>query len=187
MKRKVASIAASILAITLVTTCGTDSGADDVDVTEKVAGTRRVDPERSLSLDDFTAIGFKKDKSYDVSELSGAEAAYYGFWGLDPYDRDEFEFRIYGSQEEAIELGTERAKQRTGPDALLAKDTAVWKEGIQDARQCSSGQLFNPQLGSCTSPKYYDYMFVGNVILFCPGRSIDEAEASCDELLEQLQ
>ncbi len=187
MKRTAALVLASILVITLVPACGGDSGAGAASGTEKVPGTRKIDPERTLSLDDFTAIGFKKDKSYDVSELPGAEAAFYGFWGLDPYDRDDFEFRIYGSQAEAIELGTERAKQRTWPDALLSKNTAIWKEGIKDASKCVSPMQFSGSIESCTTPKYYDYMFVGNIILFCPGRSLDEAEASCDELLAQWQ
>ena len=67
-----------------------------------MAGTRKIDSDRILKFDDFKAVGFKKDKTYDVSELPGAEAAYYGFWGLDPYEREDFEFRVYASQAEAI-------------------------------------------------------------------------------------
>ena len=76
---------------------------------------------------------------------------------------------------------TESATQRTGPDALLTEDTAVWKVGINDARKCTTYR------GSCNTAKYYDYMFVGNVILFCPGRSLVDAQENCEGLLVQMQ
>lgn len=189
MKSRRRIIAVTILAIIamLLTACGTDSGGAAAGGAEDVAGTRKIDPDRILTFDDFKAIGFKKAKTYDVSELPGAEAAYYGFWGLDPYDREDFEFRIYASQADAVELGTELAGQRTGPDALLTGDTAVWKVGIKDARKCEGITGSTQWAATCTVPKYYDYMFVGNVILFCPGTALDVAQENCDELLEQMQ
>lgn len=175
----------------LVAACGTDSdgaaaGGSSTSPEDQV-GIRKIDPDRTLTFDDFKAIGFKKDKSYDVSELPGAEEAYYGFWGLDPYDRDDFEFRIYASQAEAIELGAQRASERTWPGALLTGDTAIWQVGIKDARKCEGIDGSTQWAATCTVPKYYDYMFVGNVILFCPGTAVDVARENCDELLEQMQ
>ncbi len=135
----------------------------------------------------FKAIGFKKSKTYDVSELPGAQEGYYGFWGLDPYDRDDFEFRIYNSQAEAIELGNQRALERTWPNALLTGDTANWQVGIKDARKCEGVAGQSQWAATCTIPKYYDYMFVGNIILFCPGAAVDVAQENCDELLKEMQ
>ncbi len=171
----------------LIAACGTDSGGAAAGDAGDGTGIRKIDPSRVVTLEDFTAIGFKKSKSYDVSELSGAEAAYYGFWGLDPYKREDFEIRFYASQAEAIELGTELADQRTWPDALLTQDTAIWKVGIKDARKCEGVLGQSQWAATCTIPKYYDYMFVGNAILFCPGAAVDVAQENCDELLAQMQ
>ena len=177
MKSRRQIITVTILAIVamLFAACGADSGGATGGA-EDVEGARKIDPDRILTLDDFKAAGFKKDKTYDVSELPGAEAAYYGFWGPDPSNRDDFEFRIYASQADAIELGDELAAQRTGPDALLTKDTTVWQVGIKDARTCAGRSDEQFIVGGCTFPKYADYMFVGNVILFCPGRELNVAQ-----------
>ena len=182
-------IAVTILATVtvLIAACGTGSGGAAPGDAEDAVGIRRIDPGRVLTFDDFMAVGFKKSKSYDVTELSGAEAAYYGFWGLDPYKREDYEVRFYASQAEAIELGTELADQRTWPDALLTQDTAVWKVGIKDARKCEGVLGQSQWAATCTIPKYYDYMFVGNAILFCPGAAVDVAQENCDELLAQMQ
>ncbi len=193
MKSQRRVIAVTIFAVVAmaIAACGTDSGGAAAGggstTKEDLVGTRKIDPDRTLTFDDFKAIGFKKAKTYDVSDLPGAEEGYYGFWGLDPYERDDFEFRIYASQAEAIELGTERARQRTWPHALLTGDTAIWKVGIKDARKCEGVAGQAQWAATCTIPKYYDYMFVGNVILFCPGPAVDVAQENCDELLEQMQ
>ena len=113
-------------------------------------------------------------------------AAYFGFWGHDASSRDDYELRIYASQNEAIELGTELARQRTGKDALLTRDTAVWIEGLRDARTCAQPRGSSAAAPDCTVPKYFDYMFVGNVILFCPGRDFGDARNNCDELIAEL-
>jgi len=176
-----------VVASVVMTACGGDgtgSGSSAVDPADLV-GTRQVDPERILSFEDFKTAGFKKSSTYDVAELPGAEEAYFGFWGLDPYDRKDFELRIFASQLDAIELGTELAAERTWPDAKLTKATSSWPVGLNDARKCEGVQGMG--FGTCDVPKFYDYIFVGNVILFCPGASVDVARQNCDELIENLQ
>ena len=37
--------------------------------------------EKVFTIDDFYSMGFKKNKSYDVTELEGASDAVLGFWG----------------------------------------------------------------------------------------------------------
>lgn len=57
--------------------CGSDAGEA---AGEAVIGARVSDEGRTYTFDEFTAVGFKKNKTYDVSELPAAESAYYGFW-----------------------------------------------------------------------------------------------------------
>ena len=36
-------------------------------------------PDKNLTIDDITAVGFKKNKTYKVNDLPEAKSAYYGF------------------------------------------------------------------------------------------------------------
>lgn len=181
-------LAVVVASIFVISACGGDDRGGVSAISEDdTAGVRKIEPDRILTFDDFQLIGFKKGKSYDVSELPEAEAAYYGFWGLEVSSRDDFELRIYASQIEAVEHGTQLTDQRVGPGALLTKDTAVWQIGIKDARTCFKSSRSGSAAGrDCTVAKYYDYMFVGNVILFCPGLNIDDARNNCDDLVARL-
>ncbi len=50
----------------------------------------------TYSTSDFEALlDFKLNKTYDVEGLVGADTAIYGFFGPDPYDRREYEARLY--------------------------------------------------------------------------------------------
>ncbi len=75
------SVVATILAVLLVPVvmlaCGSDAGGT---AGEAVIGARVSDEGRTYTFDEFTAVGFKKNKTYDVSELPEAESAHYGFW-----------------------------------------------------------------------------------------------------------
>ncbi|MBT3554437.1 MAG: hypothetical protein HN926_04165 [Chloroflexi bacterium] len=182
----IARLCVLIVVVLFAASCGSDGGggsALDLDESDLV-GTRMIDPERQLSFEDFKTVGFKKNTKYDVSELREAQEAYFGFWGIDPYDRKDFELRIYASQSDAIAHGTKLASERTWPNELLTKDTANWLVGIDDARKCQGVQGMG--FATCDVPKYYDYMFVGNVILFCPGASLAVAKENCDELVTAL-
>ncbi|MDP6665871.1 MAG: hypothetical protein QF357_00565 [Dehalococcoidia bacterium] len=179
-------VVALILAfvVLVVVGCGSDSGGA---ASEAVVGARVSDDGRSYTFDEFTAVGFKKNKSYDVSELPSAESAYYGFWGLDPYNREDFELRFYPSHADAVEHGTDLAEERTGEDAKLTDSTATWTVGVKDARECHGLLMQSAHAATCLDAKYYDYMIVGNLVLLCPGDAVDVARENCDELLAQLQ
>ena len=75
---RVAAVLSALLVPIAMLSCGSDSsgraGGD------AVIGSRIIDEGRIYTFDEFTAVGFKKNKKYDVSELPAAESAYYGFW-----------------------------------------------------------------------------------------------------------
>ena len=58
--------------------------------------------EKVFSIDDFYNLGFKKNRSYDVSELEGASDAVFGFWGLTKSDSKTYEIRIYDSKMQLV-------------------------------------------------------------------------------------
>jgi len=144
----------------------------------------------TYTIDDLKATGFKKSKTYKVEELPEAKSAYFGFWGLDPYNRFDYEVRFYETHEDAIEHGTWWADQRVGKDAPLSEKEAPWKEGIKDARSCKGDLASGPAshgIQACTSPKYYEYAIYGNMILFCQGDDDAEATENCRLLLTEME
>jgi len=162
-------------------------GSDDSD---EAAIPRIYDPGNNLTIEDLQAVGFKKSKTYDVEGLVGANNAYYGFWGPDPYDRKDYEVRFFASHSDAIELGTAQADERSGEDAILDKELMSWPEGVKDARECKGDKGSGPVshgVQSCKSPKYWDYSIYANMILLCSGGDIETARILCNDLLETIE
>lgn len=173
----VLAAAAFVFGATAVS-CGTDG--------PEVASIPRVfDPGRTVTYADLQAIGFKQSKEYDVEGLTGADSAYFGFWGLDPYDRQDYELRFFPSHSAAVELGTALADERIGEDARLDEETASWPVGLKDARRCTGSKAYSgPQ--NCKTPKYWDYSIYANMILICSGTDLETAQFRCSELLAAL-
>ena len=92
MPLKNSIIVLTLLSIALaVTACG--SSPDSANENEIVA---KITPSETIfSLESLTDVGFKKGKTFDVEGLTGAISAYLGYWGLDAYDRNEYEARFY--------------------------------------------------------------------------------------------
>jgi hypothetical protein len=178
MKLRLSALPILLLAVALVTgACGSDSGA------KAEAGLAKITPSETIfTLDDLLEIGFKKDKSFDVEGLTAATDAYYGFWGLDPYDRKEFEVRLYPSHAGAVEFGVVFADERTGPDAVIKTGETMWEEGSREARAC----VRTSSNASCHLSKYGDYVIYGNMIMLCQGRDSATSLEECAGLLEQL-
>ena len=89
-------------------------------------------------VEDFDALqNFKLSKTYDVEGLQGADAAIYGFFGSDPYDRQEYEARFYPDHNTALTHGVEFANEATGPDAVIASSVQRWDEGLSQRRMCA--------------------------------------------------
>ena len=166
----------------IVAACGSDDSGDS-----PVASSSRIfDPGKTLDIADLVAIGFKKSKEYDVDGLNGAESAFYGFWGLDIYDRHDYEARFFASHSDAVGLGIAQANERIGEDADLDEDTSSWPVGLKDARKCSGSLTYTgPQ--NCKTAKYWDYSIYANMILLCSGGTVENAQLFCDELLTNLK
>ena len=138
--------------------------------------------EKVFSIDDFYSMGFKKNKSYDVTELEGASDAVLGFWGEKKSDSKTYEIRIYDSHENAISLGESFAKEVTGNDAVIKSSQSSWKEGLKDRRK-SGGPRGSGDSG--TFPRYGNYAIYGNVIMLCEGPE-EIALENCWDLINNL-
>ncbi len=130
---------------------------------------------------------FKKSKSYKVEGLDEATDAIYGFFGPDPYDRQEFEARFYPDYETAITVGVDFADEATGPDAVIAKDIQRWDEGLVQRRACSGNTRGSHHSGKCDNAKYGDYVVAGNLVLLCQGKDSETSLNNCNALMEAMQ
>ena len=164
--------------------CGTDDGPGS-----SSSGIQQIsDISETFTLDDLTAIGFKKSKTYDLEGLTGADAAYFGFWDPDIYDRKDYEVRFYPSHTDAVNVGTALADERLVPEKLK-EDVSSWPQGLKDARQCGGDEASGPAshgIQACTQAKYKSYFIYGNMILFCSGGDEGQAEERCRKLLGQF-
>lgn len=140
------------------------------------------------SIDDFESLAnFKLSKSYDVEGLESADGAIYGFFGSDPYDRQEYEARFYPDHITAITVGIDFANEATGPDAVLASATQRWDEGLTQRRACAANTRGSHHSGRCNIAKYGDYVIAGNLVLLCQGRDSETALKNCEALYDALQ
>lgn len=165
-----------------ISACGSND-ADEVDNFVQVR-TAPVD----YTIEDLKAFGFKTSKDYDVEGLPDAVQAWKGFWGLDPYNRHDYELRFYPSHELAVSSGKDHAINATGPEFEATRDTQVWTEGVKDRWQ-ARGVTDVSSAGSrqAPGPTYQDWAIVGNLIILCDGLDSEQAIIRCGDLIEQLQ
>ncbi|HJP28783.1 MAG TPA: hypothetical protein QF694_08235 [Dehalococcoidia bacterium] len=169
--------------------CGSDGDGDSDDGVgsssdgpiAKIDATERIYTADDIKNTEF----FKTDDDYDVEGLDGAVAAVYGFYGSDPYKRDEYEARFYADHAAAMAQGVDFADEATGADAVLLKDIQRWDEGISDRRQCAGNGGHHS--GKCDNPKYFDYIVVGNMVLMCQGKDTAESHQACANLMAVVQ
>lgn len=115
--------------------CGSSSeGAADRASFEKIS-----DPGRILSIEDVEAVGWKRGREYDVTGLTGAHAAYLGFWSPPGSGVSSYEIRVYPTHQAAVELGTRFAEEGSGENAALDAEDAKWAEGVRDRRVVVGG------------------------------------------------
>ena len=138
------------------------------------------------SMEDFFSAGFKKSKDYDVSELPGAINVTYGFWKTPNKVPVDYEIRIYSSHNEAVNIGSKYAKERSGDTALLDENEASWKEGLKESRFCS-GPTRSGGGVNCRLPKYKNYNNYTNSIILCQGRNVEESSINCEFLINTLK
>jgi hypothetical protein len=176
--RTILTLAIALTALAAVAACGSssDSGA---------AALAKITPSETIyTFDDLLEVGFKKGKEFDVEGLTGATSAYYGFWGVDPYDRKEFEARFYPSHADAVEFGIKFADERTGTDAVIKSGASSWDEGTKEARACTRSA--GGDSSNCRVSKYGDYVIYGNMILVCQGRDSGTSLEQCAALLGKV-
>ena len=161
--------------------CGSDGGGSSSGgPIAKIDATDRV-----YSIQDLLDAGFKKSKTYDVEGLPGATEVLYGFYGVDPYDRQEYEARFYTSHADASVVGIDYADEVTGPEAVILKDVQRWKVGLTERRQCAGNGGHHS--GKCDNPKYFDYVVVGNMVLLCQGKDSSTSLQACADLMSVVQ
>jgi len=161
--------------------CGSGSGAGSSgngDLFPKVTASDRI-----LTESDFLSVGLKKSKDYDVTGLTGATSAIYGFWKPDGTEPVDYEIRFYPSHNDAITDGTFFADEVTGPDAAVTEDDVTWNEGTRDRR--TSGFTIGGGGGSL-AVKYGDYIIHSNVIMLCQGRDSVQSLDRCWALMNEV-
>ena len=163
-------------------------------VVEEVVFEQIVDKGNILSSKDFFDIGFNEYKEYNVSKLTGATEAWYGYWGPNEDEVRYYELRFYPDHLIAVSDGTPFAKDATGDDAKLKRQETMWRVGLPDRKQdASCQQRYNLQRsslrGECGSrvAKYADYIIFNNVVMLCEGEDSKEAFRLCDDLVNSLK
>ena len=189
LKRPINIVIVLTLVLFVLTGCGNGSQIDEfVQI--------RTAPD-NYTIEDLKAFGFKTSKQYDVEVLPDGLDAWKGFWGLDPYDRHDYEIRFYPSHDLAVSSGKPIAIESTGAEFEANRDTTqplfssgensgyrifkkkqTWTEGVKDRWHA------NP-LGS-VGPTYPDWMILGNMVILCDGLDSEEALIRCDELIDNF-
>ena len=145
-----------------------------------------LDTGQVFTFDDLLAAGFKKGKEYNVEGLEAATAAYYGFYGLDPYSRQEYEIRFYESHADAVEFGIPMADEVTGEGAELRDEDVTWREGLKERRQCLGLGTHSHHTHSCNTAKHADYVVRGNFVLLCQGLEVGVSQKHCKAVLDAM-
>ena len=139
---------------------------------------------------DFFDAGFKEYKEYNVSKLTGAIEAWYGYWGPDEDSVRYYELRFYPDHSTSVSEGTTFAEDATGEEAKLRRQNTMWRVGLSDRKRSSSALDSHPiqraQGLEVRLAKYADYMIFNNVIMLCEGEDSNEAFKLCNDLIDIL-
>ncbi len=170
-----------LLLFTTIAACGTSGGGSSPeDSFQKITPSERV-----FTIDDFSGINFKISKEYDVEGLTGATAAWFGFWKPGGSDTKEFEIRFYASHADAIEFGPSFADEGAGENAILDAEDARWNEGVKDRRYFFAGAIGTHGSGS-VQPKYGGYAIYGNMVMLCEGANPEHSLDRCGALVTAI-
>ena len=173
-----------LLALVAPAACG---GEADAETPTEPSVQQPAVSDRVYTIEDLFAVGFKKNKQYDVEGLPAGVDAWSGFWGLDPFDRSDYEVRFYASHEDAVEYGTPLAEEVAGEDAALHKDNPTWKAGAKDRWRSSSvvGLTRGLQSGRL-GQRYLAFVVFANMAVLSEGRDNADALERCDLLIDAL-
>ena len=109
-------------------------------------------PGATYTIDDLVAVGYKKNKQFEVDQVPGANDIWYGF-----FQQKDIEIRFYDSHAAALELGVE-----------LAEEVIAKKAGQRD--------FLIPVVNL-----YPAYAVVGNTVMLCE-RQLSTCEALIETL-----
>ena len=161
--------------------CGSDSTLDEGFVQIRTA------PD-NYTVDDLKTFGFKTSKNYDVEGLPDALDAWKGFWGLDPYDRHDYEIRFYASHDLAVSSGKPMAIESTGPEFEASRETQTWTEGVKDRWQAQGVTDISGGASKQSKPRptYPNWAILGNMVILCDGLDSEQALIRCSELIDNF-
>ena len=161
--------------------CGSDSTLDEGFVQIRTA------PD-NYTVDDLKAFGFKASKHYDVEGLPDGLDAWKGFWGLDPYDRHDYEIRFYASHDLAVSSGKPIAIESTGEEFEASRETQTWTEGLKDRWQAQGVTDISGGASRQSKPRptYPNWAILGNMVILCDGLDSEQALIRCSSLIENL-
>ncbi len=183
----------SLILLSLIGACGIVSPNPTPEpVVEEIVYEQVVDNGTIYSSKDFFDAGFNDYKEYNVTKLTGATEAWYGYWGLDEDSVLYYELRFYPDHTTAVSEGTPFAKDDTGEDAKLKRQDTMWRVGLADRKASESKQGFgsfgrNKNLTHrIRLARYADYIIFNNVIILCEGEDSNEAFKICNDLIDLL-
>lgn len=162
----------------VITACGGSDVDDFVQIRPAPA---------NYTIDDLKDFGLKASKQYDVEGLPDGLDAWKGFWGLDPYDRHDYEIRFYASHEIAVSSGQALAVEATGDEFEASRRNQIWTAGVKDRWQ-SRGvtDTSSPMSRQSPGPTYQDWAILGNMVILCDGLDSEQALIRCSSLIENF-
>jgi hypothetical protein len=186
--KKILLLSITLLALTVA--CGNVSPEPTpAPVVEEIVYEQIVDNGKIYSSKDFFNAGFNEYKEYNVSKLTGATEAWYGYWGQDEDSDTYYELRFYPDHSIAVSEGTPFAEDATGEDAKLKRQDTMWRVGLTDRKRTSLGldrMGTHTKVATMRIAKYGDYMIYNNVIMLCMGEDSNEAFQLCNDLIDIL-
>ena len=170
-----------VVMLSVMIGCGSDASLDEGFVQIRTA------PD-NYTVDDLKAFGFKTSKHYDVEGLPDGLDAWKGFWGLDPYDRHDYEIRFYASHDLAVSSGKPIAIESTGEEFEASRETQTWTEGLKDRWQAQGVTDISGGASRQSKPRptYPNWAILGNMVILCDGLDSEQALIRCGELIDNF-
>ena len=170
-----------VVMLSVMIGCGSDASLDEGFVQI------RTTPD-NYTVDDLKAFGFKTSKHYDVEGLPDGLDAWKGFWGLDPYDRHDYEIRFYASHDLAVSSGKPIAIESTGEEFEASRETQTWTEGLKDRWQAQGVTDISGGASRQSKPRptYPNWAILGNMVILCDGLDSEQALIRCAELIDNF-
>jgi hypothetical protein len=189
-----------IFSLLFILSCGNSESTSEIEslenkpsepVQEKFSIEQVVDDGKIYTSKDFFDAGFKEYKEYNVSKLTSATEAWYGFWGPDEDNVKYYELRFYPDHSTALSEGKAFAEDATGKDAILGRKDTMWRVGLSDRKvnvlKTSHGSYAERnETVPHTASKYAEYVIYDNVIMLCEGVKIEDSYKHCSNLINLL-